>query len=176
MMSLNTSKTMPFITLGNNEFSSMLRDQIFFNKLESTTRQNLSQKSLFHELPFYKCSDYAIINECKTTKKMFLHDFVHNHFSDISCKILEYLSMDNFSFNYFNEDKFNCMLSELHPIALKHFHLNVRSLNKNCHALKSFLSCLKCKFDIIMLTEIGKADEELAEEVFNEYHIYMDLA
>ena len=26
-----------------------------------------------------------------------------------------------------------------------------------------------------MLTEIGKADKELAEEVFNEYHIYMDL-
>ena len=111
-MSLDNSKTIPFITLGNNEFSSMLRDQIFFNEVESTNRQNLSQKSLFHELPFYKCSDYAIINECMTTKKMFLHDFVHNHFSDISSKILEGLSIDNFSRNYFNEDKFNCMLSK----------------------------------------------------------------
>ena len=82
MMSLNTSKTMPFISLGNNEFSSMLRDQTFFNEVEPTNR-HLSQKSLFHELPFYKCSDYAIINEFMTTKKMFLHDFVHNHFSDI---------------------------------------------------------------------------------------------
>ena len=104
MLNLNNSKTMPFISLGDNEFSNLLRDQTYITDIEATNRRNLSQMLFFYELPFYKCSDYTIINECMTTNNKILYNFENNIFSDINNKIIESLSIDNFSCNYYNED------------------------------------------------------------------------
>ena len=60
--------------------------------------------------------------------------------------------------------------------SLKIFHLNIRSLNKHCHVLKAYLSCLNSNFDIILLTEIGHANKQLIEKVFTEYTLYYDLS
>ena len=61
MLSPNSITTMPFISLGDNEFSNMLRDQNYDHDPIITISQNKSQTSFFHELPFYKCSDYSIL-------------------------------------------------------------------------------------------------------------------
>ena len=67
------------------------------------------------------------------------------------------------------------MLPKHQNSSLKIFHLNIRSLNKHCHVLKAYLSCLNANFDVILLTEIGHANKELIEKVFTEYTLYHDL-
>ena len=68
------------------------------------------------------------------------------------------------------------MLSKHQPNSLKIFHLNIRSLNKHCHVLNAFLSCLNCNFDVILLTEIGHVIKQLIEKVFTEYSLFYDLS
>ena len=63
------------------------------------------------------------------------------------------------------------MISKHKKNSLKTFHLNIRSVNKHCHELKAFLSCLNCNFDLILLTEIGNINEKLIEEVFDNYSL-----
>ena len=58
------------------------------------------------------------------------------------------------------------MLPKHQENTLKIFHLNIRSLNKHCHVLKAFLSCLNRNFDIILLIEVGHAIKEAIEKVF----------
>ena len=84
--------------------------------------------------------------------------------------------MENYSCQYYNENKFNSMLPKHHENSFKIFHLNIRSLNKHCHVLKAFLACLKCNFDVILLTEIGHAIKPLIENVFTDYSLYYDLS
>ena len=112
MLSQNSITTMPFISLGNNELANMLRDQNYDHDPIITTSQNKSQPLFFHELPFYKCSDYSIINECMTTGNKFFHSFENNYFSENNSKKFVGISIDIFSCNYFNEDKFNSMAAK----------------------------------------------------------------
>ena len=159
---------MPFSSLDVGDIATLLRDT------NDNTFPNAFNPTYFHELPFYRCNNYSIINECMSSDKKFFHAFENNHFSN-NIKFPKGMTMDNFSCKYYNEDKFNTMVSTVNQNALKVFHLNIRSLNKYCYILKSQLSCLKCEFELILLTEIGKADKEIAEKVFDKYNVYMDL-
>ena len=60
------------------------------------------------------------------------------------------------------------MISKHHPDAFKSYHQNIRSLNLHSYKLKSFLECLMCKFDISLLTEIGKTDVNYINSVFDD--------
>ena len=94
---------------------------------------------------------------------------------NIYIDLIESYTLGNFDCKYYNEDKFNFMISKHHPDALKVYHQNIRSLNLHIHELKSFLECLMCKFDVLLLTEIGKTDINYINKVFEEYTLYAEL-
>ena len=127
-------------------------------------------------MPFYKCSDYWIQREYISNTEKFLKTFENNTFTNECRRFIEGLTKDNFSCKYYNENKFNSMIPKHQNSSLKIFHLNIRSLNKHCHVLKAYLSCLNSNFDIILLTEIGHANKQLIEKVFTEYTLYYDLS
>ena len=120
------------------------------------------------------CSDYALLTACLSDKDKLLDFFENNTFSSECHSLLDGLSMENYSCKYYNENKFNSMLPKHHEKSLKVFHLNIRSLNKHCHELKAFLSCLNCNFDVLLLTEIGNTNKELIENVFTVSTLYYE--
>ena len=62
---------MPFHSLGDKDFLNMLNYSKYSKVVKTTKKLNASTSyNLFsHELPFYKCSDYAIMYECMTAYK-----------------------------------------------------------------------------------------------------------
>ena len=129
---------------------------------------------LAQTLPFHNCSDYAMLTACLSNKDNLLDFFENNTFSSECHSLLDGLNMENYSCKYYNENKFNSMLPKHNEKSLKVFHLNIRSLNKHCHELKAFLSCLNCNFDVLLLTEIGNTNKELIENVFTDYTLYYE--
>lgn len=77
-----------------------------------------------------------------------------NYFTKHMQKTLPQELLEGLSCSYVNEQEFNkrCIGNKF---KLSLFHLNIRSLLKNSHNLKSYLDSLDCVFDIIALTEIG---------------------
>ena len=127
------------------------------------------------QLPFQGCSDYSVMQEFTTSKEKFLQYFENNGFTSACNSILSDFYTNNYSCKYYNVDQFNYVIKNHQPNSPKTFHLNIRSINKNCHLLHAFLSLLQCDFDIIMLTELGHADVELIEKIFKNYKLYADL-
>ena len=144
-------------------------------KIAAGNQKNKMSSSLIAQnLPFKGCTDYEMFRECLKNNDRFLEFLENNNFASAYNSIQEGFSSENFSCKYYSENKFNSTLSKLPENSLKAFHLNIRSLNKNCHLLKAFLSSLNCIFDVLLLTEIGYPDKELIEKVFKNYTLYFD--
>ena len=172
----------PFNNCDDDELVSALSEEsnISNTQIETVTLRNKNiiqiRKSFAQNLPFYNCSDYVIQIECISNNEQFLNTFENNSFEAECRSFTEGLVLENFSCKYYNTNKFNSMLHKHQDSSLKIFHLNIRSLNKHCHKLKAFLSCLNCDFDIILMTEIGHIIKQLIEKVFTDYEIYYDLS
>ena len=138
------------------------------------TMSSMTRKMLADNLPFSKCSDYAMLTACLSNKDKLLEIYENNSFTSECHSLIDELTMENFSCKYYNEDKFNSMLPKHQEKSLKVFHLNIRSLNKHCHELNAFLSCLNYSFDVLLLTEIGNANKEIIENVFDNYTFYYE--
>ena len=143
--------------------------------LSSTDKGGIKCDLFSNELPFYNCSDYAVMYECMSTNTKLLEMFESNGFSQKYIDLIEGYTMENFDCKYYNEDKFNFMLTKHHSDAFKVYHQNIRSLNLHSHELKSYLECLKCNFDVILLTEIGKTDINYIKEIFTDNKLYAEL-
>ena len=163
---------LPFIICNNDEIIDLFSENN--NTKKSLNKTNMTSVILAQNLPFHKCSDFVMLTECLTNKDRFLEFFENNNFTSEYQNIIDGLSTENYSCKYYNEDKFNSMVPKQHANSLKIFHLNIRSLNKHCHILKAYLSCLNCNFDVLLLTEIGHSDKQLIEEVFENYTLYFD--
>ena len=127
-------------------------DKEFFNLLpviRSKLKSKISCSCIAQILPYYPSTDYEMLRECLTNKDQFLEFLENNNFTSVYNDIRDSLSPENFSCKYYNEDKFNSIIPKQPKITLKAFHLNIRSLNLNCHQLKAFLSCLNCEFDYL---------------------------
>ena len=141
------------------------------NEINPTYSTNFKH---YQELPFYNQSDFTIMNECITSKNKLLKNFENNNFSNDCVKLFEGLSEDIFSCKYYDENNFPQLLKDYETHDLKIFHLNIRSLNKHIFELKAYLSCLNTEFDIILLTETGKANINLINNEFPDYEMYID--
>ena len=168
------SDKFPFHELSDNEISSMFGD--LNHEIDiSRNGERLNNPVLFsHALPFSSCSDYTVMYECMSANSKILKRLENNGFSKKYIDLIDSYTLGNFDCKYYNEDKFNFMLSKHHPDALKVYHQNIRSLNLHCHELKSFLECLMCNFDVILLTEIGKTDINYINKVFDDYALYAE--
>ena len=173
------NETLPFINCNDVELSNLLsvEGNSENNKNKTMAKNNNKSKEILAQyMPFYKCSDYWIQREYLSNTEKFLESFENNTFTSNCRSFIEDLTNENFSCKYYNENKFNSMLPKHHENSLKIFHLNVRSINKHCHVLKAYLSCLNSNFDVILLTEIGHANKELIEKVFLDYTLFCDLS
>ena len=145
--------------------------------IKPTTRNQTNKvlsSLIAQKLPFKGCSDYQLFRECLTNNDRFFEFLENNNFASAYNSIQAGLSSENLSCKYYSENKFNSTLSKLPETSLKAFHLNIRSVNKNCHQLKALLSCLNCNFDVLLLTEIGQPDKQLIETVFKNHSFYFD--
>ena len=171
------NENLPFINCNDVELSSVLsveRNLVSTQNKTMAKSKNKGNVILAQYMPFYKCSDYWIQREYLSNTEKFLKSFENNSFTTICRSFIEDLTKENYSCKYYNENKFNSMLPKHQENSLKIFHLNVRSINKHCHVLKAYLSCLNSNFDVILLTEIGHANKELIEKVFLEYTLFYD--
>ena len=91
---------------------------------------------------------------CMSANTNLLELFENNGFSHKYIDLIEGYTMEHFDCKYYNEDKFNFMLTKHHSDTLKVYHQYIRSLNLHSHELKSYLVCLKCNLHVLLLTEI----------------------
>ena len=91
-------------------------------------------------LPFYSLTNFEFRNLFESTD-----DYFGNLLKN--CNISEYVLQQipddkSFSFRYYSEDKLNSEIQTKDNIELSIFHVNIRSLNHNCHKLILFLGLL----------------------------------
>ena len=163
---MNMYDNSPFYDCSDDELKDILP---VLSRRVGTKR--ITCRMIAQSFPFSTCTDYAFLTQCITNKDKILELFENNAFVSQCYELIEGLSRENYSCRYYNEQKFNSMISKHKKNSLKTFHLNIRSVNKHCHELKAFLSCLNCNFDLILLTEIGNINEKLIEEVFDNYSL-----
>ena len=137
--------------------------------------QNL-RKFFSTQLPFYNCSDYYISYECLTLKNKMFDRFKNNNFTKDMIQYVNGFSKDNYTCDYFTEESFNSIQRNHQENAIKVFHVNICSFDKNKYELEAYLKSLKCKFQVIGLTELGKTSIEFIEQIFDSYYIFFDKA
>ena len=123
------------------------------------------------ELPFAKCSDYQIITEFSTSKTQVLEFLSNNNFSSEMFKHINKITKDNYTCKYYNEASFSSVLAQHNDSPLRVFHTNIRSLKAHCFQLYNYIDILKCNFDVILLSELGKPNIGHIEKIFSEYKL-----
>ena len=137
--------------------------------------QNL-RKTFSSQLPFYNCSDYYISYECLTIKNKMFDRFKNNNFTKEMIQYVNGFSKNNYTCDYFSEEGFNSILRNHQNNALKVFHVNICSFDRNKFELEAYLKSLKCTFQIIALTELGRTSVGFIEQIFDNYDIFFDKA
>ena len=125
-------------------------------------------------LPFQNLTPFSLSQSLQSNKDKLFDSLESNNFNKNCIKLVNGFSKDNYTCGFYDETSFDNLQKSHMPDSLKIFHLNIASFNKNGTALKSYLSCLTAKFDIICLTEIGHANIGLIDKEFPNYHIYTD--
>src|SRR5829696_8405976 len=75
---------------------------------------------------------------------------------------------------YADVTDFTCFCLPSLPF-LKVFHLNIRSLNKNCDMLVALLASLKMKFDLIVLSELWIFNLNCFDNLFPGYNFHYNI-
>ena len=85
--------------------------------------------------------------------------------------------LQDLKFRYCSTDEFNIENQKLlDSIEISMFHLNIRSLNKNCMELYNYLQLIDMAFDIIVLSEIWSYSVAFYHNLFADYTFYYDLS
>ena len=129
-------------------------------------------------LPFHSLSDYEVESLFKNTRQEILarlnNPVLLSYLKNKNSVNLQML--DTIDCNYYTEDEFNCKLKSYNN-CFSSFHLNIRKLGRHRDQLIAFLSILEVKFDVIILTEVGKNCERFIETTFcsQGYSSFHDL-
>ena len=81
------------------------------------------------------------------------------------------ITKDNYTYKYYNENSFSSVLGPHNDSPLKVFHTNIRSLKAHCFQLYNYIDILKCNFDVILLSELGKPNIGHIEKICKEYKL-----
>ena len=100
--------------------------------------------------------------------------FKNNNFTKDMIQYVNGFSKDNYTCDYYTEESFNFSLRNHQENAIKSFHVNICSFDKNKFELEAYLKSLKCMFHVIGLTELGQTSIEFIEQIFDNYHIFFD--
>ena len=130
--------------------------------------------NIFNELLFHSCSDYQIRNETLQNRERFFEMCEANNFSEQMFKVMNIVNSDNFSFKYYTEHSIQSSITNHKVNAFKVFHLNIRSIELHKLELAYYLDTIKTQFQVILLTETGKANIDSIEACFTEYKLFLD--
>ena len=129
----------------------------------------ISDKPLFHDvLPFQFVNNFEIECLFKDTRRDIL-DRLNNpvllqYMKNRNCVNLN--SLHEIDCSYYTEDEFNRRI-KMYGENLSSFHLNIRKLGRHRNELTAFLSILDVKFDVIILTEVGRNSKAFIESTFH---------
>ena len=134
-------------------------------------------REISSQMPFHQLLDFEIAVNFQTAKLKIL-DLMENH------KLNEFIK-ENFlndlfdphdmkHCHYFDEDEFD-KPNRPSTSYLNIFSMNIRSLPKHGGELLHFMSILKTKFDIIVLTEIGTRNIDVVKHQFENYEFHYVL-
>ena len=129
-------------------------------------------------LPFSRLTDFEISEECMTTKAQIIEKMENNGFKQF---IESYTppSSENerilSSCKYYDIDQFNNLEYVKNTSSLKFIHQNIRRIARNKGEFIAFLSSLACKFDIILMSEVGNdALAYINSNLFPGYNCYVN--
>ena len=95
------------------------------NHMKDNQEAIAERKVSAQNLPFFNCSDYAMLTACLSNKDKLLEIYENNSFTMECHNLIDELTMENLSCKYYNEDKFNSILPKHQEKSLKIFHLNI---------------------------------------------------
>ena len=124
-----------------------------------------------NELSFANCSDYQVISTFSSSKTKLLEFLSNNNFSKEMFDHINKVTKDNYSCKYYNEASFSSAFGHHRDNPFRVYHTNIRSLKAHCFQLYNYLDILKCNFDVILLTELGKPNIGHVEKIFSEYKL-----
>ena len=131
------------------------------------------RKFLSSQLPFYSCSDYFVSYEFLTIKNKMLNRFKDNNFNKEMIQYVNGFSKNNYTCDYYSEERFKSLFNHHQTNPMKAFHANIGSFDAKSIELAAYLKSLKHTFQVIALTEIGQTTKEFIELIFPDYEIYM---
>ena len=122
-------------------------------------------------MPFRSVVDYDIEDMFISGKKLVqqrmndhgIMKYIREH------RLSKLLDIENFSScSYYDEEQFN-KLNQISNAHLNVFSMNIRSLPLHGTELKIYLSMLKYKFHVIILTEIGSKNISMVENLLPDF-------
>ena len=134
----------------------------------------MSNKLLESELLFMTLSDVEIASIFDYNKEEYNFEFsgLKNYIS----KLHKSSTYQQLAFNHYTEQHFNhSFTNSLQYKELAVFHLNIRSLNRNCSRLIELLKLLEFEFDVIILSEIWTCNIDFYCNILAGYDFYYDL-
>ena len=91
-------ENLPFKNCNDDELKTVLSVK---NRIIKTSQETMTtRKRLAINLPFYNCSDYAMLNACLSDKGKLLEFFENNAFTSECHSLIDELSMENLSCKY----------------------------------------------------------------------------
>lgn len=134
----------------------------------------MAHSRLTRELPFQHITNFSLANMFLTDKRKIQRILNDSGISKVLEHQLDPIQMETFEkigCNYYSEDDLNGISNNLKN-GITFYHQNIRSLPKHAGSLFSYLECLKIKFDIIALSEIGKKNIPMMRYIFNDYDFF----
>ena len=122
-------------------------------------------------MPFYECTDYEITEIFQSCRQKIKIAFEDRKIDKIIKSSGDLLSSHNnliVKCKYYDDDETHRIIKNNEISTLKTYAFNVRSLSKNSGKLLAFLSNLPT-FDLLVLTEIGTWNIEVAVNHFSNY-------
>ena len=130
--------------------------------------------SFCNEMPFYSCNDYQLRNEFLSFRDRFFEMCESNNFSEQMQNVMNTVNNENFSFRYYNEHSIQSSIQIHKTKALRVYHMNVRSIQLHKVEVAYYLDTIKTQFQIILLSETGRANISTIEAYFPEYKFFID--
>ena len=137
---------------------------------------NPNNQNYLDYMPFRNLNNYEVeilFESCKRRIQKLMND--HSLIKFIKeQKLSKILQSDNYTnCEYFDEENFSCL--SVQNDRLNIFAMNISSLPRHAGNLVNFIRILQAKFQIIILSEIGKRNLNLVEDIFNTTHHPMEF-
>ena len=128
-------------------------------------------------MPFNECTDFEMIELFQSSRKKIMMLIKEKSFEHLTGNLGNFLNTNENKIEkckYYDEEEVNKLIPIDKKQTLKIYAFNIRSLSKNAGRLHAFLSNLP-ELDILVLTEIGIWNIDIAANCFSNYNYNLTL-